>query len=132
MKHYEKLFDEEEEEEDFYYEDDENDDDDVNSEKNTKWPNSNSEEFEDDDDEVNDNYDEENDDDDDDEELKEQLDMHSMILSKCDFNDDDLDEPIITAEQVLDEIDSMMTMQVGIRFKINHLHANNFLKLNNF
>jgi len=132
VKHYEKLFDEEEEEEDFYYEDDENDDDDVNSEKNTKWPNSNSEEFEDDDDEVNDNYDEENDDDDD-EELKEQLDMHSMILSKCDFNDDDLDEPIITAEQVLDEIDSMMTMQVGIRFKKKtHLHANNFLKLNNF
>ena len=48
----------------------------------------------------------------DDEELREQLDMHSMILSKSIFNDScDLDEPIITAEQVLNEIETMMTMQ---------------------
>ena len=50
-----------------------------------------------------------NDDDDDDEtdeveeELREQLDMHSMIISK-NVND----EPLFTAEQVLSEIECMM------------------------
>lgn len=85
----------------------------------------------DEDDEDFDGYDEEYDDeeeedkdeldcgldyDDDEEELKEQLDMHSMILSKSVYNDNDLDEPLITAEQVLNEIDSMMTMQVCCNF----------------
>ncbi|CAF1030731.1 unnamed protein product [Brachionus calyciflorus] len=47
----------------------------------------------------------------DEEELKEQLDMHSMILIKSLYNDTELDEPLITAEQVLNEIDSMMNLQ---------------------
>lgn len=48
--------------------------------------------------------------DEDEEELKEQLDMHSMILIKGLYNG--CDEPLITAEQVLNEIDSMMNLQV--------------------
>ncbi|RNA16899.1 fasciculation and elongation zeta-2 [Brachionus plicatilis] len=49
--------------------------------------------------------------DEDDEELKEQLDMHSMILIKGMYNESDLVEPLITAEQVLNEIDSMMSLE---------------------
>lgn len=45
----------------------------------------------------------------DDDELKEQLDMHSMILSRSMYNGD---EPIITAEQVLNEIDSIIKLEV--------------------
>lgn len=52
----------------------------------------------------------------DDEELKEQLDMHSMILSKSCYNDAEFDDPIITAEQVLSEIDNIMNMQVSQPF----------------
>lgn len=46
---------------------------------------------------------------DDDDELKEQLDMHAMVLSRSALGD----EPIITAEQVLDEIDSMIKLEVS-------------------
>lgn len=49
----------------------------------------------------------------DDDELKEQLDMHSMIISRSLYNDDELDEPIITAEQVLNEIDSIIKLEVN-------------------
>lgn len=63
-------------------------------------------------DDGNDDVDDYFDFDEDEEELKEQLDMHSMILTKNLYNDCDLDEPLITAEQVLNEIDSMMTQQV--------------------
>lgn len=52
--------------------------------------------------------------DEDDEELKEQLDMHSMILIKGIYNGCDLSEPLITAEQVLNEIDSMMCFEEKI------------------
>lgn len=52
--------------------------------------------------------------DEDDEELKEQLDMHSMILIKGIYNECDLSEPLITAEQVLNEIDSMMCFEEKI------------------
>lgn len=52
------------------------------------------------------------DDDEDEHELREQLDMHSMILSKSFYNENgDLDEPCIIADEVLNEIESMMTMQ---------------------
>ena len=44
-------------------------------------------------------------------ELREQLDMHSMILSKSVYEVNGYDEPIITAEQVLDEIDSIINME---------------------
>jgi hypothetical protein len=57
--------------------------------------------------------DDDDDDDEDDEdlhELREQLDMHSMILSKSLYEGAEFDEPIVTAEQVLNEIDSMMNM----------------------
>jgi hypothetical protein len=50
--------------------------------------------------------------DEDDEELKEQLDMHSLILTRNNYNDCDINEPLFTAEQVLNEIDTIMTMQV--------------------
>ena len=105
LQNYENLFDEEAEDSyDFEYdyneEDEENDGDGENEDTNDDNT---------DEDDLNENdaynFDE------DEEELKEQLDMHSMILSKSEFNDDDLDEPLFTAEQVLDEIDSMMTMQ---------------------
>lgn len=49
----------------------------------------------------------------DDDELKEQLDMHSMIISRSLYNGDELDEPIITAEQVLNEIDSIIKLEVN-------------------
>ena len=69
--------------------------------------------FEFDEDDVNDEN--ESDDDDDDDELKDQLDMHSMILYKSIYNENgEIDEPIITAEQVLNEIENMMTLQVII------------------
>lgn len=56
-------------------------------------------------------YDDENEEEDE-HELREQLDMHSMILSKSFYNENgDLDEPCITADEVLNEIESMMTMQ---------------------
>ena len=45
-------------------------------------------------------------------ELREQLDMHSMILSKNEYNQSAFEEPLLTAEQVLNEIDTMMMMQV--------------------
>ena len=107
LKNYEKLFEDENDAYDYDYEDDDN----INNDENNQWHNTGTgEDFENENDEISDDDD---DDDDDDDLLKEQLDMHSMILSKCDFNGEDLDEPIITAEQVLDEIDSMMTMQVS-------------------
>lgn len=46
-------------------------------------------------------------------ELREQLDMHSMILSKNEYNQSAFEEPLLTAEQVLNEIDTMMMMQVS-------------------
>lgn len=54
------------------------------------------------------NFDDQNDSDLD--ELREQLDMHSVILSKSFYEGTELDEPIVTAEQVLDEIDSMINV----------------------
>lgn len=51
--------------------------------------------------------------DEDDELLRDQLDMHSMILAKNIYNENgDIDEPYITAEEVLNEIENMMTLQV--------------------
>lgn len=51
--------------------------------------------------------------DEDDELLRDQLDMHSMILAKNIYNENgDIDEPYITAEEVLNEIETMMTLQV--------------------
>lgn len=109
LKNYEKLFEDENDAYDYDYEDDDN----INIDENNQWPNTETgEDFENENDKISDD-DDGDDDDDDDDLLKEQLDMHSMILSKYDFNDEDLDEHIITAEQVLDEIDSMMTMQVS-------------------
>lgn len=55
--------------------------------------------------------------DEDDEELREQLDMHSTILTRDQFIENQLDDPIITAEEVLNEIDSMMAFQVLVIFK---------------
>lgn len=52
--------------------------------------------------------------DEDDEELRDQLDMHSMILIKGIYNECDFAEPLITAEQVLNEIDSMMGLEEEI------------------
>lgn len=53
-----------------------------------------------------------NDTDEDDDELRDQLDMHSMILSKSVYNENgEVDEPYITAEEVLNEIETMMTLQ---------------------
>jgi hypothetical protein len=60
------------------------------------------------------NDDDDDDDEEDDEdlhELREQLDMHSM-LSKSLYEGAEFDEPIVTAEQVLNEIDSMMNMVI--------------------
>jgi hypothetical protein len=51
-------------------------------------------------------------DDEDDELLRDQLDMHSMILAKNIYNENgEIDEPYITAEEVLNEIESIMTLQ---------------------
>jgi hypothetical protein len=48
----------------------------------------------------------------DDEELRDQLDMHSMILVKSIYNDDDEnEESLITAEQVLSEIETFMQVR---------------------
>ena len=67
--------------------------------------------FEDDSDEDSSNSGEEDDD-----ELRDQLDMHSMILAKSIYNENGeiADEPYITAEEVLSEIETMMTLQVNI------------------
>lgn len=64
--------------------------------------------FEDDSDEDSSNSGEEDDD-----ELRDQLDMHSMILAKSIYNENGeiADEPYITAEEVLSEIETMMTLQ---------------------
>jgi hypothetical protein len=56
------------------------------------------------------NDEEERQDDEDIDELREQLDMHSIILSKSLYEGSEFDEPIITAEQVLDEIDTIINM----------------------
>ena len=110
-KNYEKLFDEESEDDLYDY------DYDYANEDNNLWPSKAREGCDEDGEYDNDDESDDNDDEEEYEEyLKEQLDMHSMILSKCEYNDEELDEPIITAEQVLDEIDSMMTMQVKYIF----------------
>lgn len=55
----------------------------------------------------------------DDDELKEQLDMHSMIVSRNIYGTgDEFDEPIITAEQVLNEIDSIISLEVIKHFSL--------------
>ncbi len=46
----------------------------------------------------------------DDDELRDQLDMHSMILAKSEYHDEN--DSLITAEQVLSEIETLMTLQV--------------------
>jgi hypothetical protein len=71
-------------------------------------------EDDDDDDDFNeDDYEEQGfHEDEDDEELREQLDMHSTILTRDQFIENQLDDPIITAEEVLNEIDSIMAFQV--------------------
>ena len=104
VQNFESLFDDENEDlYDYNYDYNEDDDDENHNEDEDD----NLNEYDDADGSAF-NYDE------DEEELKEQLDMHSMILSKIEYNDEDLDEPLFTAEQVLDEIDSMMTMQEEI------------------
>jgi hypothetical protein len=56
--------------------------------------------------------DEEDDEEDDEDlhELREQLDMHSMILSKSLYEGAEFNEPIVTAEEVLNEIESIINM----------------------
>ena len=43
--------------------------------------------------------------------------MHSTILTRDQFIENQLDDPIITAEEVLNEIDSMMAFQVLVILK---------------
>ena len=80
-------------------------------------------EFDEEEEDVNDENEsdgDEEDDDDDDDELKDQLDMHSMILYKSIYNENgEIDEPLITAEQVLNEIENMMTLQVDIIYYLS-------------
>ena len=80
--------------------DDEDEDEEEAKSRNDEYEEDNMVEFEDDEEEE--------------EELREQLDMHSMILAKSSYAHGELDEPLITAEQVLNEIDSMMMMQVRL------------------
>ena len=66
-------------------------------------------------DDYNNDYEEEIDEfneglDNDDDELRDQLDMHSMILAKSVYHDEN--DSLITAEQVLSEIETLMTLQV--------------------
>lgn len=65
------------------------------------------------DDDVDIDEQQENEIEDDEDELRDQLDMHSMIIAKSVYNDEN--ECMLTAEQVLSEIESIMTLQVGFK-----------------
>ena len=48
-----------------------------------------------------------------DEELLNSLDLHSMILSSRSHHDVDMDSPVVTADEVIEELDEMF--QVGCK-----------------